>query len=278
MKKLLKTLVAALAMAVSAAYAAPMTFGVTVNAAQPDAMNVSQSSYQHFVAALSKQMKTPVKLEVFANQTKLVNAVSAGKVDLAFVKVVPFITAQMQKKNIQPLATVLTWNDNKTHKVNMYASYIVTLASNKSINKISDLTNKKFGFARESASGFYFPSYYLQKKNIAYTYHFYNNQYDTLWALKHNDVQAAALWNANFNLSKDKLKLKNIEAIGQIPNPVIIAGGKLSAAQQADVKKALMALPSTAYTGLAFAGVQNFNQGLYATATKIIKTVKGPAS
>lgn len=258
--------------------AAALTFGVTLQAAEPDAAHVNKADYQHFVTALSKQLNTPIKLAVYPNQTKLIDAVAQGKVNLAYAKVVPFVQAQLAKKSMQPLATVLSWNENKTQKLDTYASQLAVLANNQKINSATDLKGMKIAFSRESASGFYYPSYFLQTKGIDYTYHFYNNQYDALRALKENKVSVAAVWNANFNINRDKIKLKTIETITNIPNPVIIADAKMSTQQQTAVEQGLMALPAAAYKGLAFAGVENFNANLYAEAQNIIQSVKGPAA
>lgn len=260
----------------STAAAQPLTFGVSTNASQADAMNVSQASYQSFATALSKQLNTPVKLAIFSDQTSLMNAVATGKVDLAYANALPFVTAQLANKNIQPIATVLSWNQGKTQKLDSYSSAIVVLASNEKINKLSDLNNTEIAFARDSAAGFYYPSYLLQMKQIAYSYHFYNDQNEALQALNEGKVAAAVLWDAS-DLNQKNIALKTLQVINNIPNPVIVASSAVPAAQQAAIKQALLALPETAYTG-AIAGVENFNSSSYATAQRAVQSVKGPAA
>lgn len=253
-----------------------LTFGVTTNSAQPDSMNVSRANYQSIATALSKQINAPVKLTVFSDQNSLMNAVAAGKVDLAYTNVLPFVSAQLSNQNIQPIATVLSWDQSKTQKLDSHSSAIVVLASNAKINKLSDLSNAEIGFARDSAAGFYFPSYLLQMSRIPYSYHFYNNQTDALQALKQNKIAAAALWDANA-VNQKSLALKTIQTINNIPNPVIVASRAVPAAQQAAIKQALLTLPANAYTG-AIAGVESFQSSSYATAQRAVKSVKGPAA
>ncbi len=259
-------------------FAAPLTFGVNINSANNETIVVNRASYQHFVTALSKQLKTPVKLVVYSDPMSLTNAVAAGKVDLAYAKVVPFIKTNLANKNIIPLATVLSWNQDKTKMVDTYSSYLVTLASNKNINKLSDLNNVKFGFAKNSISGYYFPAYYLQRHNIAYSYHFYDSQYAAFQALKQGKVSVIALWDSNYNLNKMKSQLKTIETLSNVPNPIIVVSNKVSAADQAKIKQVILALPHTAYQGLAFAGVENYNSNLYRNAYAAVKSVAGPSA
>ncbi|MBF0188292.1 MAG: phosphate/phosphite/phosphonate ABC transporter substrate-binding protein [Magnetococcales bacterium] len=99
----------------------------------------------------------------------LVAKLVSGKVMVAELGAVTYIRAKNLNAAIEPLATVMSWNHDKSALVDYYNSYIVSLRNNKEVKTLHDLKGKPFGFVnRRSSSGFLYPSRLLMEEGVDY--------------------------------------------------------------------------------------------------------------
>lgn len=263
------------------AIAEPLRFGTQIIQMSPDlTFGMRQQGFEYLLAILGEQLGQEVQLVVFKDGTSLTEALDKGTIDFGYVKIVPYALAKSNGQRIEKLLTVVTWNTDHTQKETEYPCYIIAQMSQKSISSFYDLEGKRFGFTKNSASGFVYPVYFLQRHGIDYRtyfreYHFYNNHLALYDAFKADDIDAAATWDGDFNLNKNSGDFKIVTIIPGIPNPPIVASGSLPAAEKLRIKQALLKLPPEAFAGVGFIGLEETSEDFYSTAIDIVRQVVG---
>lgn len=98
---------------------------------------------------------------------EMIDMVAQGKVHLASLGPVPFLEAKEKNPKIELLLTELSWNRDKTERIDSYHSYILTLKDRTDLNGLGDLKGKSFAFVnRHSTSGYQYPNAILRKQGI----------------------------------------------------------------------------------------------------------------
>jgi len=98
---------------------------------------------------------------------EMINMLSEGKVQLATLGPVPYITAKDLNPEIKLLASELSWSKIKKKPVDSYSGYIIALNSRDDIKTFHDLKGKTFSFVNhKSTSGYIYPLSLLQSEGF----------------------------------------------------------------------------------------------------------------
>lgn len=132
------------------------------------------------------------------------NYLADGLIHLAYIGPAGFVAAEKKNPGVKMLITELSWNKERTKKIDSYRSVVLALKKRGDINAPEDLRNKKFGFVnKESTSGFVIPNVLLKEKGIDYN-SFFESVYFTgshtrlTEALVAESIDAGATWDANW--------------------------------------------------------------------------------
>lgn len=122
-----------------------------------------QAEYEPFGKYLSKKLGKKVELSVPTSYNAVVEAMSSGKLDMAYFGGLTYVQAREQAK-VHPLVTEV----NPYTHTTKYHSLIITPADS-SIKKVADLKGKTFAFGSvSSTSGSLYPSIMLRQAGIDY--------------------------------------------------------------------------------------------------------------
>lgn len=122
-----------------------------------------KAEYKSLEDYLSKKLDRPVSLEVPTSYSAVVEAMSSGKLDLAYFGGLTYVQARERAK-VSPLVTEINPRTGNT----TYQSAIITPADS-NIQQVSDLKGKDFAFgSASSTSGSLYPSIMLREAGIDY--------------------------------------------------------------------------------------------------------------
>ena len=139
------------------------------------------------------ETKTKLKVEFFSvtNYSSVVEALSQGKVDMAWLGGLTYIQAKIRSDgNVEPIIQRV--------KDSLFTSVFITHVDNE-IKILEDLKNKSFSFGSPSStSGHLMPRFFLEKQNINPEEYFreigYSGAHDaTIFSVLSNKVSAGAL-------------------------------------------------------------------------------------
>ncbi|MFQ5994899.1 MAG: phosphate/phosphite/phosphonate ABC transporter substrate-binding protein [Acidiferrobacterales bacterium] len=209
--------------------------------------------------------------EIFVSQSynALIEAMEAGKIDIAYLGGGTYVAAYMKGMNVVPLVVA------KLRGRTYYKSCIITNAKS-DIQTLSDIKGKKFAFVTPtSTSGGVGPRFYLQKNGINPEQDFadiiYAGKHDSVYlAVKNNKVDAGAIgdiyfprWKergmlaySNWDEPNDKLVSPDIRIVGcqKVPGTPMVARGELGPEMLEKLRTAYTTLPYQAVDTLRFWG------------------------
>ena len=134
----------------------PLTFGIS----QPYGPEAAQKVPALVEPFLTRELKGPVKVVRFNTPEELVDALAAGKVDLAWITPLAFVRAQQKNSGVEALSKA-------TRKGSLFyrAAYVVKAGS--PLTSLASLQGKKVAFvSKTSTSGYLFAREMISKENL----------------------------------------------------------------------------------------------------------------
>ena len=256
MKLLVKLTTAGLAvmgMMAQISVAGPITLSKVVVALKPDkdpdAMIAERAQLSEY---FSKQIGKPVEVIVPLSSAVILEGLSNGTIDLAYLAATDMLNALNEKTATLLLAGEI---DGKTS----YKSYWITLKE-KSYQSIEDLKGKPIAFSgKTSTSGYVIPLWDLRRKNLisdsgkaeeffgAGNVWFGSGYVSAVERVLNGDAEAAAV--SYYVLDKDKhltleqrQKLRRLAEQGPVPTHVIAIRSQIPDADRSALRDALLAM------------------------------------
>ena len=225
--------------------------------------------FQGIADHVSGAVGLPNKIFVSQSYNALIEAMEAGKIDIAYLGGGTYVAAYLKGMDVVPLVVA------KLRGRTYYKSCIITNAKSK-IQTLNDLKGKKFAFVTPtSTSGGVGPRYYLNKNGINPEKDFadilYAGKHDSVYlAVKNNKVDAGAVGDVYFPRWKergilkyskwdepnDKIDSPDIRIVGcqKVPGTPMVARGELGKKMLKKLQKAFTSLPFNAVDKLRFWG------------------------
>jgi ABC-type phosphate/phosphonate transport system substrate-binding protein len=200
------------------------------------------SAHDSFKSSIENATGCELKIKSYDTQEQLYHAALTKQVDLAYLKVFPFYLAQKKHPDIKPLVVALSYGIENDEPSAFYTTYLLSRASNTSLNTLKDLQGKKIGVLdASSTSGYIVPWYALDKEKISANFKHYHNSQELFKGLEKGEVDAISTWG--WSIRQNKLSQAHIlKTFPQIPNPPIVMTHALPEAQVNAVKNALLKL------------------------------------
>jgi phosphonate transport system substrate-binding protein len=252
-RKLTVTVLALLGMVAQTSVGAPITLSKVVVALKPDkdpdAMIAEREQLSKY---LSQQLGKPVEVIVPLSSAVILEGLSNGTIDLAYLAATDMLNALNQQSASLLLAGEI---DGKTS----YKSYWVTL-KDKPYQSVNDLKGKPIAFSsKTSTSGYVIPLWDLRQKNLISdsgkaeeffgegNVWFGSGYVSAVERVLNGDAEAAAV--SYYVLDKDKhltleqrQKLRQLAEQGPVPTHVIAIRSQISDADRAALRDALLAM------------------------------------
>jgi phosphonate transport system substrate-binding protein len=252
-RKLTVTVLALLGMVAQTSVGAPITLSKVVVALKPDkdpdAMIAEREQLSKY---LSQQLGKPVEVIVPLSSAVILEGLSNGTIDLAYLAATDMLNALNQQSASLLLAGEI---DGKTS----YKGYWVTLKG-KPYQSVNDLKGKPIAFSsKTSTSGYVIPLWDLRQKNLISdsgkaeeffgdgNVWFGSGYVSAVERVLNGDAEAAAV--SYYVLDKDKhltleqrQKLRQLAEQGPVPTHVIAIRSQISDADRAALRDALLAM------------------------------------
>ncbi len=247
------TVLALLGMVTQFSVGAPITLSKVVVALKPDkdpdAMVAERAQLSKY---LSQQLGKPVEVIVPLSSAVILEGLSNGTIDLAYLAATDMLNALNQQTGSLLLAGEI---DGKTS----YKSYWVTL-KDKPYQSVNDLKGKPIAFSsKTSTSGYVIPLWDLRQKNLISdsgkaeeffgegNVWFGSGYVSAVERVLNGDAEAAAV--SYYVLDKDKhltleqrQKLRQLAEQGPVPTHVIAVRSQIPDADRAVLRDALLAM------------------------------------
>lgn len=98
---------------------------------------------------------------------EMINMISEGKVQLATLGPLPYVTLKKKNPNIKLLASELYWDADREKPHDSYPGYILALKTREDIKTFQDFKDKKFAFvSHQSTLGYMYPKLLLSLKGL----------------------------------------------------------------------------------------------------------------
>ena len=219
---------------------------------------------------VGKAVGLPTKIFVSQSYNALIEAMEAGKIDVAYLGGSTYVAAYNKGLGVVPMAVARL--QGRTY----YKSCIITRPDS-GIKTLQDLKGKSFAFVTPtSTSGGVGPRFYLNKNGINPEEFFksliYAGKHDSVFlAVKNKKVDAGAVGDLYFSRWKERGLLKfskydepndnlkdspDLYLLGcqKVPGTPMVGRGKLGKEMIAKITKALISLPFAAIDKLRFWG------------------------
>jgi phosphonate transport system substrate-binding protein len=219
---------------------------------------------------VGKAVGLPTKIFVSQSYNALIEAMEAGKIDVAYLGGSTYVAAYNKGLDVVPMAVARL--QGRTY----YKSCIITRPDS-GIKTLQDLKGKSFAFVTPtSTSGGVGPRFYLNKNGINPEEFFksliYAGKHDSVFlAVKNKKVDAGAVGDLYFSRWKERGLLKfskydepndtlkdspDLYLLGcqKVPGTPMVGRGKLGKEMIAKITKALISLPFAAIDKLRFWG------------------------
>jgi phosphonate transport system substrate-binding protein len=190
----------------------------------------------------------------------------------SYTKLFVYLHVKAHNPQLSVLGSIVTPGANGTPET-VYASAFVVPNQKGAISGLSGLHGQTVGFvSRYSASGYLLPMARLEElglhKGRDFQVRFYGSDLKLVHALVSHQVQIGALWKGFLRIVPASMrhKVRVIETLSNIPNPLFVATGKLSAAQKAQLQAAFVHAPSRVFKGLLYQGVSVLPTRVYHTS------------
>lgn len=209
------------------------------------------------------QQRTGVRITLVSASSydDMIDYLATGRVHFGTISPRPYVRAKERTPGLELLLTELSWNADRTAKVDSYQGLIVTLNRRTDINSLADLKGKRFAFVTpESTSGFRYPAAVLRNAGIDHRSDFLEHVFvgshpRVTDALVAGSVDAGATWDFNHSQAVakhgDVFKILNAVAI---PNLCIAAHPSLPPEMRRAVRQALLEIDPALLEGLPTAG------------------------
>ena len=225
--------------------------------------------FQAIADHVGKAVGLPTKIFVSQSYNALIEAMEAGKIDVAYLGGSTYVAAYNKGLDVVPMAVARL--QGRTY----YKSCIITRPDS-GIKTLQDLKGKKFAFVTPtSTSGGVGPRFYLNKNGINPETFFksliYAGKHDSVFlAVKNKKVDAGAVGDLYFSRWKergllkyskydepnDRLDSPDLHLLGcqKVPGTPMVGRGRLGKEMIAKITKALTSLPFAAIDKLRFWG------------------------
>jgi len=225
--------------------------------------------FQGIADHVGKAVGLPTKIFVSQSYNALVEAMEAGKIDVAYLGGSTYVAAYNKGLDVVPMAVA------KLQGRTYYKSCIITRPDS-GIQTLQDLKGKTFAFVTPtSTSGGVGPRFYLNKNGINPEEFFksliYAGKHDSVFlAVKNKKVEAGAVGDVYFSRWKergllkyskydepnDRLDSPDIRLLGcqKVPGTPMVGRGSMGKDLIAKITKALTSLPFAAIDKLRFWG------------------------
>ncbi len=210
---------------------------------------------------------------------QMVDFLANGRIQIANISPMPYVLAKRKNPEIRLLVTELSWNRDRTKKIDSYRGYILALKKRTDINTLDDLKGKQFGFVDEdSTSGFQYPSVLMREHGIEYKsyfgkYYFLGGHPRVTDAIVSGSIDAGATWDYNWSQADKKhgQVFKALFETPPIPNLCIAAHPSLPLNAQKKIEKALLTIDEKLLTGLPAAGYVVRPDSFYDVVRKLLQ-------
>lgn len=221
-----------------------------------------RSMYRPMLDWLGKETGDTFSIVGTSDYEQMVDFLTSGRIQVANISPVPYVLAKKKNPEIRLLVTELSWNKDRTKKIDSYKGYILALKSRTDLNKLEDLKGKQFGFVDEdSTSGFRYPSILMRERGIEYKsffskYYFLGGHPRVTDAIVAGSIDAGATWDYNWSQADKKHGevFKPLFETPPIPNLCIAAHPSLPLKVQKKIERALLAIDENLLRGLPAAG------------------------
>ena len=225
--------------------------------------------FQGVADHVGKALNLPTTIFVSQSYNALIEAMEAGKIDVAYLGGGTYVAAYNKGMNVVPMAVA------KLQGRTYYKSCIITRPDS-GIKTLQDLKGKKFAFVSPtSTSGGVGPRFYLNKNGINPEKFFasliYAGKHDSVYlAVKNNKVDAGAVGDVYFSRWKERGLLKfskwdepndridspDLRVLGcqKVPGTPMVGRGELGKENIEKITAALVSLPFAAIDKLRFWG------------------------
>ena len=225
--------------------------------------------FQGVADHVGKALNLPTTIFVSQSYNALIEAMEAGKIDVAYLGGGTYVAAYNKGMNVVPMAVA------KLQGRTYYKSCIITRPDS-GIKTLQDLKGKKFAFVSPtSTSGGVGPRFYLNKNGINPEKFFasliYAGKHDSVYlAVKNNKVDAGAVGDVYFSRWKERGLLKfskwdepndridspDLRVLGcqKVPGTPMVGRGELGKENIEKITAALVSLPFSAIDKLRFWG------------------------
>jgi phosphonate transport system substrate-binding protein len=228
---------------------------------------------------LSEGTGQTFKLKPMPSYEGTVEQIAGGEIAVAMLSPEPYVHAKKANPKLEILATELSWNHDKTEKLDSYRSHILVLASRNDLTGIASLEGKTFAFvSEESTSGYVVPSAYMRDHKIVPATYFsktylLGSHPSVTDAIAAGSVDAGATWDFNWKqaIAKHGDIFKAIWTSEPIPNLCVVAHPKLAKSLREKLRKLLLDAPSKYLEGLSSVGFVARPDSFYDPVRKLKK-------
>jgi phosphonate transport system substrate-binding protein len=221
-----------------------------------------RSLYKPMLEWLGKQTGDTFSIIGTRDYEQMVDYLANGRIQIANISPVPYVLAKKKNPEIRLVVTELSWDKDKTKKIDSYRGYVLALKSSTDLKKLEDLKGKQFGFVdEESTSGFRYPAALMRERGIEYQtffskYYFLGGHPRVTDAIVSGSIDAGATWDYNWSQAGKKHGevFKPLFETPPIPNLCIAAHPSLPLKVQKKIEHALLMIDASLLRGLPAAG------------------------
>jgi phosphonate transport system substrate-binding protein len=206
--------------------------------------------YKELLDYLEKELGYEIVFVVSNDYTHLGTLIEAKKVDFASISPKLFSTVRQRIHGTQYLATIQI-KDEKNHPKSTYRGLIIA-QNDGTMNHISDLKGKRFGFTdKESTSGYFYPQLLLKEAGIDsekdFSHVFMLKKHaKIIGALLEKSIDAGAIYEGTYEVMQKQRgdSLKILATTEEIPYDAIVGSPHLPLTMVENIKKALLKFES----------------------------------
>jgi phosphonate transport system substrate-binding protein len=238
-----------------------------------------RARYKPMLEWLGKETGDTFTIVGTRDYEQMVDFLANGRIQVANISPLPYVLAKRKNPEIRLLVTELSWNKERTKKIDSYRGYILALKSRTDLNKLEDLKDRQFGFVdEESTSGFQYPSVLLRERGIEYKsyfskYYFLGGHPRVTDAIVSGSIDAGATWDYNWSQADKKHGdvFKPLFETPPIPNLCIAAHPSLPLNVQKKIVQALPRIDENLLKGLPAAGYVVRPDSFYDVVRKLVQ-------
>lgn len=224
-----------------------------------------QEICEEFLHYLERELGKEIVFVVSNDYLHLATLMESGKIDFASISPKLFSTIRQRIEDTQYLATIKI-KDEKNVPKSTYRGLIVA-KNDGSMNHLSDLKGKRFGFTdKESTSGYFYPRILLKEAGINPEKDFSSvfmlkKHPKVIGALLENSIDAAAVYEGTYNSMRDEIgnQLKIIATTEEIPYDAIVASPHMPLEMAQKIKNLLLKFESNTSTSAEY-GIVGFEE------------------